>query len=53
MAAVSEEEVTLALCNGEFALPYQPALSRIINDLPIREPERKLHWPLGRRPEDH
>jgi uncharacterized protein len=24
-----------------------------INDLAIREEERKFHWPLGRRPEDH
>ena len=24
-----------------------------INDLPIPEAERKYHWPLGRRPEDH
>ena len=24
-----------------------------INDLPIAESERKLHWPLGRRPDDH
>ena len=24
-----------------------------INDLPIAESERLLHWPLGRRPEDH
>jgi uncharacterized protein len=24
-----------------------------INDLPIRESERKYHWPLGRRPEGH
>ncbi len=24
-----------------------------INDLPIQENERKYHWPLGRRPEDH
>jgi nuclear transport factor 2 (NTF2) superfamily protein len=24
-----------------------------INDLPIREAERKFHWPLGRRPDDH
>lgn len=23
-----------------------------INDLPIREAERKYHWPLGRRPDD-
>jgi nuclear transport factor 2 (NTF2) superfamily protein len=24
-----------------------------INDLPIREEDRKYRWPLGRRPEDH
>ena len=24
-----------------------------INDLSIREAERKYHWPLGRRPDDH
>jgi len=24
-----------------------------INDLPITESERKFHWPLGRRPDDH
>jgi nuclear transport factor 2 (NTF2) superfamily protein len=24
-----------------------------INDAPIREAERKFHWPLGRRPDDH
>jgi uncharacterized protein len=24
-----------------------------INDMPIKESERKLHWPLGRRPDDH
>ncbi|MFM0323292.1 nuclear transport factor 2 family protein [Caballeronia glebae] len=24
-----------------------------INDLPIGESERKFHWPLGRRPDDH
>jgi nuclear transport factor 2 (NTF2) superfamily protein len=24
-----------------------------INDLPIQEAERKFHWPLGRRPDDH
>jgi nuclear transport factor 2 (NTF2) superfamily protein len=24
-----------------------------INDLPIRSDERKHHWPLGRRPDDH
>lgn len=24
-----------------------------INDLPIKEAERKFHWPQGRRPDDH
>lgn len=24
-----------------------------INDLPIKEAERKYHWPLGPRPDDH
>lgn len=24
-----------------------------INDLPITEAERRFHWPLGRRPDDH
>ncbi|HZV64645.1 MAG TPA: nuclear transport factor 2 family protein [Telluria sp.] len=24
-----------------------------INDKPIKESERKYHWPLGRRPDDH
>ncbi len=24
-----------------------------INDLPIKESERKFHWPPGRRPDDH
>jgi nuclear transport factor 2 (NTF2) superfamily protein len=24
-----------------------------INDLPINESERKFHWPLGRRPDNH
>ncbi len=24
-----------------------------VNDLPIRESDRKYHWPLGRRPDDH
>ena len=24
-----------------------------INDKPIREADRKFHWPLGRRPDDH
>ena len=24
-----------------------------INDMPINEEDRKFHWPLGRRPDDH
>jgi len=24
-----------------------------INDMPIAEADRKFHWPLGRRPDDH
>ncbi|MCV4340020.1 nuclear transport factor 2 family protein [Pseudomonas capsici] len=24
-----------------------------INDLPIKESDRKFHWPIGRRPADH
>jgi uncharacterized protein len=24
-----------------------------INDVPITPSERKYHWPLGRRPDDH
>ncbi len=24
-----------------------------INDMPIKETDRKYHWPLGRRPDDH
>lgn len=24
-----------------------------INDLPIKEADRKFHWPQGRRPDDH
>jgi nuclear transport factor 2 (NTF2) superfamily protein len=24
-----------------------------INDLPLKDSERKYHWPLGRRPDDY
>jgi len=24
-----------------------------LNDMPLKESERKFHWPLGRRPDDH
>jgi nuclear transport factor 2 (NTF2) superfamily protein len=32
-----------------------PMINRFasINDLPIKEEERKFRWPLGRRPDDH
>jgi nuclear transport factor 2 (NTF2) superfamily protein len=40
--------------NWEFA---EDGLMRLrfasINDLPIKESDRKFHWPLGRRPDDH
>ena len=40
--------------NWEFA---ENGLMRVriasINDLPIKESDRKYHWPLGRRPDDH
>ena len=32
---------------------YMRARHASINDLPIREAERRMHWPLGRRPDDH
>ena len=34
--------------NGLMELRYAS-----INDLPIKEAERKFFWPLGRRPDDH
>lgn len=34
--------------NGLMVLRYAS-----INDLPIKESERKFFWPLGRRPHDH
>ncbi len=34
--------------NGLMELRYAS-----INDLPIKESERKFFWPLGRRPDDH
>jgi nuclear transport factor 2 (NTF2) superfamily protein len=34
--------------NGLMRLRYAS-----INDLPIKEADRKYHWPLGRRPDDH
>jgi nuclear transport factor 2 (NTF2) superfamily protein len=40
--------------NWEFDdLGYMRRRIASINDLPIRENERKFHWPLGRRPDDH
>ena len=28
-------------------------VDRAMNDLPIAASERRFHWPLGRRPDDH
>jgi nuclear transport factor 2 (NTF2) superfamily protein len=40
--------------NWEFnAEGYMQRRLASINDLPIREAERKFHWPLGRRPDEH
>ena len=40
--------------NWEFdADGYMQRRIASINDLPIREADRKYHWPLGRRPDDH
>ncbi len=40
--------------NWEFALSGLMQFRHAsINDLPIAETERKFHWPLGRRPDDH
>ncbi len=40
--------------NWEFnALGYMQRRFASINDMPIKAGERKFHWPLGRRPDDH
>ena len=40
--------------NWEFdAHGYMAQRHASINDLAIRESERRYHWPLGRRPDDH
>jgi len=40
--------------NWEFtAEGYMQRRFASINDLPIQEADRKFHWPLGRRPDDH
>ena len=40
--------------NWEFnELGYMQRRFASINDLPIQAEERKFHWPLGRRPDDH
>lgn len=40
--------------NWEFdAGGYMAVRHASINDLPISAAERKFHWPLGRRPDDH
>ena len=44
--------VTFPVNLGRGAFPVRVA-SRRRNDLPIKEAERKYHWALGRRPDDH
>lgn len=40
--------------NWEFnELGYMQRRIASINDLPIAEPDRKFHWPAGRRPDDY
>lgn len=40
--------------NWEFnAQGYMQRRFASINDLPIQAEERKFHWPLGRRPDEH
>ncbi len=40
--------------NWEFdAGGYMARRIASINDLPIKESERRYHWPAGRRPDDH
>ena len=40
--------------NWEFdADGYMAVRIASINEMPIQEAERKFHWPLGRRPDDH
>ena len=40
--------------NWEFnAEGYMQRRFASINDLPIADSERKFHWPLGRRPDEH
>jgi uncharacterized protein len=40
--------------NWEFdAAGYMRRRHASINDLPIRDADRKFSWPLGRRPDDH
>jgi len=42
--------------NENWAFTPQGLMARryaSINDLPIHTEERKFHWPLGRRPDDH
>jgi uncharacterized protein len=34
-------------------LARRPASINPVFDLPIRESDRKYHWPLGRRPDQH
>ncbi len=43
----------LSRCLASFSTWKRPCCHKLINDLPIREADRKYRWPLGRRPDDH
>ena len=41
---------------GSFTIDADGYMARriaSINEMPIAESERKFHWPLGRRPDNH
>jgi nuclear transport factor 2 (NTF2) superfamily protein len=42
-----------AFDGARVALELMKARHASINDVVIREDERRFHWPLGRRPDDH
>jgi hypothetical protein len=47
------EHIIHMLLKVGFSLRSFPRRIASINDLPIKDGERKYHWPLGRRPDDH
>ena len=50
-AAVAEAEPGSCQFTPDRAGSYRSIAS--INDMPIDARDRKYHWPLGRRPDDH